>query len=368
MHPLVLRFGSAPIPFHTAFGHASATRDRAENVLACARDAEGRVGLGEGCPRAYVTGENAATARAFLERNCESLGRVDGLEALQAWITSHAEEIDANPSAFCAVELALLDLFARQRRQSVEGLLGIEPLKRPLVTSAVYGTGGGLRFLGQMFLYRRNGMRDAKLKLGGRARRDACRAALLSIGGRVRVDANNLWKDIDRAVEGLAALAPHAWAVEEPLQPRDWLGMSEVRARTGLDLILDESFTRRQDLDALPPGSHVVPNVRVSKLGGLLRSLASARHALSQGRRIIVGAQVGETSILARAGIAVAAAVGAGLAGYEGAYGVRLLKWDVAAPEIVFGARGEVDLERAAVGTEGLGLRPGAAFPAELLR
>jgi L-alanine-DL-glutamate epimerase-like enolase superfamily enzyme len=211
-------------------------------------------------------------------------------------------------------------------------------------------------------------MRDAKLKLAGCARRDARRAALLSLGGRVRVDANNLWKEVDRAVEGLAGLARYSWAVEEPLAPRDWPGLSEVRARTGLDFIPDESFTRLEDLDALPPGPHFVPNLRISKLGGLLRSLACARRALSQGRRIVVGAQVGETSILARAGIALAAAVGASLVGYEGSYGVRLLERDVAAPAIAFGPRGEVDLARAGVGAEGLGLRPADAFPSELLR
>ncbi len=365
MRASLLRFGSAPIPFRSAFGHASATRHAADNILVYARDTHGRFGLGEGCPRPYVTGETQETARTFLARMREPLTRVDGLEALMQWISEHTGEIDANPSAFCAAELALLDLFARQRGESVEEMLGIEPLSRPLRTSAVYGTGSWPRFAVQACLFRWNGMRDAKLKLVGRGPADARRAALLSLGGRVRLDANNLWKDADRAVEGLTPVAPHAWAVEEPVRPRDWRGMAEVAWRLGLDIIADESFTRVSDLDDLPTGSNFIPNFRVSKLGGLLRSLASARHALSRGRRIVVGAQVGETSILARAGIVLAAFVGTNLVGYEGAYGVRLLEWDVTTPTIGFGSDGEVDLASAALGREGLGLQPTAGFPAE---
>ena len=72
----------------------------------------------------------------------------------------------------------------------------------------------------------------------------------------------------------------------------------------------------------------------------------------------MVGAQVGETSILARAGLALAAAAGGRLVGYEGAYGTRLLTQDAAAPSIGFGRGGVVDPTRLALGREGLGLRP----------
>jgi L-alanine-DL-glutamate epimerase-like enolase superfamily enzyme len=208
-------------------------------------------------------------------------------------------------------------------------------------------------------------MRDAKLKLTGRGSADARRAAILALGGRVRLDANNLWKDVDCAVKELAPIARHAWAVEEPVQPRAWRGMAEIAARTGLDIIVDEGFTQRRDLDAMPADPKFIPNFRVSKLGGLLRSLDAARHAVAGGRRIIVGSQVGETSILARAGIALAAFVGASLLAYEGAYGVRLLEWDVTTPTLGFGGGGRVEVATARSGRTGLGLQPSAGFPLE---
>ena len=63
-----ITIATAPIPFRSAFRHASATRRVAENVIVRIEDDDGLVGLGEGCPRAYVTGETAATALEFLHR------------------------------------------------------------------------------------------------------------------------------------------------------------------------------------------------------------------------------------------------------------------------------------------------------------
>ena len=79
-----------------------------------------------------------------------------------------------------------------------------------------------------------------------------------------------------------------------------------------MTVILDESATRMEDLASLQSGATYVLNARVSKQGGLLRTLAIIRAARARGMKIIVGAQVGETSILARAGIVAARAAGVG--------------------------------------------------------
>ena len=47
--------------------------------------------------------------------------------------------MDASPSAWCAIECALLDLFARERGESVEALLGLPSPGGPHVYSAVLG-------------------------------------------------------------------------------------------------------------------------------------------------------------------------------------------------------------------------------------
>ena len=354
-----IAFHSLAIPFRTAFDHAGAARSCAENVIVVATDAAGHVGLGEGCPRRYVTGESAESALIALRGwHDEILATVDSDAALDRWVLANEAAIDASPSAFCALELALLDLFARQRDCSLEGLLGLQPGRRAIAATAVYGMGGWPKFLVQLAKFAANGMTDAKLKIGGDVRRDAGRAAILASIGRARLDANNAWPDGTRAIAGLRAAAGHAWAVEEPVAPRDWAGMKQVALATGLAIILDESFVRLEDIRNLPEGADWILNLRVSKLGGLKRSLQALREAARRDLRVIVGGQVGETSILARAGLIVAGEAGALLCGYEGAYGTRLLQWDVVTPSLRFGRGGRISPAAAGLGSVGAGLRP----------
>ena len=347
-----LRYGSAPIPFRVAFGHASATRDRAENVLVEVRDANGLFGLGEGCPRSYVTGEDVPGALAFLTTHRDAFLEIECLQDLKVWISANATAIDKNPSAFCAVELALLDLFARQAGQDLETFLGIKRANNPIRVSAVYGSGNAIAFRLQAALFGLYGMRDSKLKITGDASRDLARAVYLKHRGGVRLDANNLWPDPETASSCLSAFARHAWAIEEPIQPRNWSGLSLIARETGLAIILDESLLTLADLDAAPKDVDLVPNLRVSKHGGLLRSLELLAHVHGP---VIVGAQVGETSILARAGLALAHAARARLRGFEGAYAPLLLSRDVVTPSLGFGHSGRVRAEKF-IGMPGSGL------------
>ena len=114
-----------------------------------------------------------------------------------------------------------------------------------------------------------------------------------------------------------------------------------VSEHTGSTIILDESLLRAEQL--VPLGEdpqHWIVNVRVSKMGGLVRSLAVIEAARRSGISIIVGAQVGETSVLTRAGLVVARAAGTDLLAQEGAFGTHLLERDVATPPLMFGPAG----------------------------
>lgn len=359
MRPIRLRVASLPVPFRAAFAHASASRDRAENILVQAEDSGGRCGHGEGCPRAYVTGETVATAAAFLERHREALSAVTGVEDLRAWLARESGDIDGNPSAACAAELALLDLFARQRAESLEALLGLPSSSSPVAVTAVYGLSPAAIFEWRRLRYRAHGMSDAKLKLAGGSA-DVRRAARLAGSGAVRLDANNLWADLDHALAALHRLTPFAWAVEEPLvRTRSWSDLRAIAAATGLCIILDESLTRRDDLEAVAGDRRFVLNLRVSKQGGLLRTLALLEAAQAHGHAVIIGAQVGETSLLARAGLIAAAAAGPDLVGAEIGYGRRLLRYDLASPSLTFGRDGQVGPAPAGPGS---GLSPNPAL------
>ncbi len=81
------------------------------------------------------------------------------------------------------------------------------------------------------------------------------------------------------------------------------------------------------------------------------------QRAAGLGLGVIVGAQVGETSILTRAGLTVMHAARPNLVASEGAFGTHLLKRDLTSESLMFGDDGAIIAERESVGAApGLGL------------
>lgn len=333
------------IPFRVEFRHASAARSQTQGIWVEARSDGGHVGCGESCPREYVTNEDTASAVAFFNRHRIELGeRITGLSELRTWMAEHQEAIDANPAAWCAIELALLDLMARYTDQSTEALLGLAEIDGEFRYTAVLGDAGSEIFRAQLTKYYELGFRDFKVKLSGDLTRDREKMLAIRSAGspvRVRVDANNHWSVPEEAVNHLAALESELFAVEEPLQPGCFKDLAGVAEALGTRIILDESFTHVGQVPLfVDVGSQWIVNVRVSKLGGILRSLEVIDQLRPTGIQIIIGAQVGETSLLTRAALLIANCSRDILVAQEGAFGTRLLERDVCTPALMFGAGG----------------------------
>ena len=350
-----------PVPFKTVFRHARGSRRRAENLIVAAYSTAGAVGYGEGCPRRYVTGETVASCLAFVREQADDLAaKVTNAASLRAWVRTYRCAIDRNPAAFCAVELAILDLIGKTEMCSLEAVAAVRPLAAEFHYSAVLGDAPSWLFRTQFRRYWRRGLRDFKVKLSDDADRDQRKlAAFANAHGhiRLRLDANNLWDDVRPCVRHITGLQADVFAIEEPLQVGDLAGFRAVGHACDAQVILDESLLRLEQLDSIDDPERWIVNLRVSKMGGVLRTLEVAAKAQQRGVGVIVGCQVGETSILARAGIAVMNAVGADLVAAEGAFGTFLLRRDLAAPSLMFGAggvleAGELQLDSA----HGLGL------------
>jgi L-Ala-D/L-Glu epimerase len=355
-----IRAFSLSIPFKLAFRHASAERSQTQALWVEASERGGGVGFGEGCPRAYVTAETVDGAREFVSTHRgEWLAAIRDIGTLVDWVCSHEAQINANPSAWTAVELALLDLMGKVEQKPVESLLGLPALAGEFLYTAVLGDSSPRLFEAQLNHYLQAGFQTFKIKLSGdRARDRAKGAALASAGLRsasVRADANNLWSDVETAIRDLEALDFPFWAIEEPLPVEDFEGMHRVAEALDAKIVLDESFARRDQFDHLADASdRWIVNLRVSKMGGLLRSVDLVREARTRHLPVIVGAHVGETSVLTRAALTVAANARDILLAQEGAFGSHLLESDVADPALIFGRQGILNAD-----TLGIGRAPG---------
>lgn len=361
MHSLSLGACALVIPFTQGFTHAAATRVATQTLWVEASDADGHCGYGEACPRVYVTGESLDDAIDFVRQHGDAwCDAIDDVATLRAWVAGHAAEIDAHPAAWCAVELALLDLFGRRRGVTLEALLDLPPITGSYRYTAVLGDACEATFTQQLKRYVAAGFDTFKIKLCGVIERDRAKVRALQAAGiapsRVRADANNLWRSALEAIFYLRMLGYSFAALEEPVSVGAVHEMAAIGRALGCAIVLDESLTRLEHLDTLPDGAQFIANLRVSKMGGLLRTLEIARAAAARGLPIIVGAHVGETSVLTRVALAVVQACREQVIAQEGAFGRHLLAHDVVLRSLGFGAGGVLDAGAVPAGA-GFGLR-----------
>jgi len=204
------------------------------------------------------------------------------------------------------------------------------------------------------------GFRSFKIKLTGDLALDQARMATLQRLciprgiGPPRLDANNLWPDPDIALRYLDALPWRPAAIEEPLRSSNPKALSQIARR--YPVVLDESLCTLADLERhLSHGGDWIPNLRVSKLGGLLASIEVARACEAASVPFIVGGHVGETSLMTRAALTVARSA-KGCIAQEGGFGLLLLTWEPVTPAVMFGHGGRLEVARH--GADGFGMVP----------
>ena len=340
-----LSIESLEIPFKTIFQHSSAERDTSETILVTAETESGVKGVGEGCPRQYVTGETLNSAHDFFNKYISDFYEIGCIGDIKAWAASNEKLIDQNPAAFCSVELSLLYAMATERNQSLEALLSIEELSGEFRYTGVLGFSNSEKFRKQLGQYLGFGFEDFKVKVFGKPEIDHKNISSLKKCGengiRVRFDANNLWNGPDKAITYLTEMDYPMFALEEPLAARSYDSLRKVRLVLGTPIVLDESFSKMGDFDSIEEDAkNWIINLRVSKMGGIVRSLAIAERARELGIKLIIGAQVGETSLLTRAALAIANNHRDQVMAQEGAFGTHLLKWDICDPPIMFSRGG----------------------------
>lgn len=347
------------VPLNLTFRHAGASRSEGKSVWVKA-ERNGVKGFGEGCPRDYVAGDDLESSIRWIQKKFSNGGaRFDTFDDVRNWTEKNSAIIDSYPSAWCAVELALLDLLAREENRTVETLLGIDGRLRQGRYTAILGDDKEWKFTIFVDRYLVLGFTDFKIKLHGDLQVDLAKLAILKELGcqhgvtdlRVRLDANNLWSGrSEDAITHLAALhetTENLFAVEEPVGPRDVAGVSRVSLALGLPVILDESLCTSGDLALFAnlPGEFIA-NIKLSKTGGLIRALGLIEALKKKGWPIIMGCHVGETSILTRAALTSAHAAGKTLIAQEGAFGDYLVAREPVSPSLKFGRQGLLDLSR----------------------
>lgn len=363
MTPVAATIYALHIPFTEAFQHSIKERTFCDSVVIRVRDEAGTEGFGEGVPRPYVTGETADMvvehlARdlwpAIVERELPALQDEADLAALDAFIPQQElPGVLSDNASRAALELALFDCVLHRQRMSATQIL--RPHRQRVTYSGVITAGSldkALQHARQMKLV---GLKHIKVKVGMEDDVARLRAIRETLGPQVslRIDANGAWT-LDQAVTILNELAScDIAAVEQPLPRGPVADLVHLKRRTSVPLMVDESLVTLADAEELISHQAVdYFNIRVSKCGGLSRSLAIAQRAARASIRLQVGSQVGETAILSAAGRHLAAALEE-VDFVEGSYGSLLLTEDISAAGVRFGHRGAAPI----LTSSGLGIR-----------
>jgi L-Ala-D/L-Glu epimerase len=368
-----LQLFAVDLPFKVAFRHAAAARTTSESLFLRVGLDSGAEGWGESLPRGYVSGERREGAfdllrdsilPALLGQTFQSLSEVgsflekcDG-QAPTEWVRPEIPQT----SAWCSVDLALLDAFGRAFGESVS--LGDQPSAanalRGYRYSGVVSAGRGWPYAVSLLKMRAFRFPHVKLKVEHDGALRAARTARRLLGRRVdlRVDANMAW-DVEQALEAIGELRTVGiQSFEQPIAADDLAGLARLVAESSAGVVADEGLTNRESLQTLI--SHQActgANVRISKCGGLVGAYARSREALDAGLLLQVGCQVGESSLLSAAHLTLLQALAPltpGVRYAEGCFGRHLLREDPASPLVQFGYGGRPPRRPAGAG---LGVR-----------
>jgi muconate cycloisomerase len=149
--------------------------------------------------------------------------------------------------------------------------------------------------------------RMVKVKVGADGINDeAClRRVRLVVGTGVdlRLDANEAWKCEEVAGKIADLIRYQPTSLEQPVPHDQVAGLTQVRSEISVPIMLDESLCCLEDARrAIAGGWCDLFNIRLSKCGGLVRSIRLAALARDSGLGYQLGCQVGETGILSAAG------------------------------------------------------------------
>ena len=347
------------IPFIEGFSHSTKSRTFSDAIVVKVRSAEGIAGYGEGLPRPYVTGESRDTVLQNLQESLWPAIRQKEIPAFEedrslAALVRLSETIPPalveggviHNAARAAMELAVIDCGLRTANIGLADVL--PPKRHTVVYSGVISTSsveGATKRARQMKVL---GLDSIKVKVGTQddlKRLEAIRH-VVGPGVSLRVDANGAWT-VDEAITKLQMMESiDIAAVEQPIPPGNVADLAKVRKNSSIPIMVDESLVTEADAGQLIAARACdFFNIRVSKCGGLVPTLAIAEQAHPGRIKIQVGSQVGETAILSAVGRHLAASLPE-VSFVEGSFGTLLLSQDVSYENISFGYGGEAPILR----------------------
>jgi L-alanine-DL-glutamate epimerase-like enolase superfamily enzyme len=251
---------------------------------------QGRIGLGEATVNDFygATLDAMQSALASVQADIDRLNPMPP-EALWAQLNP---VLQGCRFAQCALDCAAWDLWGQLQDKPVYQCLGLE---RPSSPKSCYTIGIDSPDVMVRKLNDMPGWPVYKIKVGTPNDLQVLRLLRKQTQVPFRVDANCGWH-VDQVLDLARQLVDlNVELIEQPL-PRDQIDrMPELKQKSPVVLMADESCELESDVDRCADGFHAI-NIKLVKCGGLTPSVRMARRARQLGLKVMVGCMT-ESSI-----------------------------------------------------------------------
>lgn len=264
-------------------------------VLVVEIEHDGLIGRGEAAPIARY-GQDAVSAARAAEKMVAQIGNPRAFDSEAARVA-----IAGEPAAEAAIDMALRDLAGKRLGVPVYELMGIDSSSMPVTSFTI---GMDTPEIVEQKVREAEGFAVLKVKMGSKDD-DRVLETVRSVTGRpVRVDANEGWT-LDDALARLEWLQEMGVEfVEQPLPADQIAEMVELKKKSPLPLIADESVGRAEDIPRLAEAFDGI-NIKLMKCGGLGEALRMIHVARAHGMKIMLGCMV-ESSLAVTAAAHIA--------------------------------------------------------------
>ncbi len=297
-----IRWAHYRIPFRAPYETARGSATHREGYIVALRTDDDVEGYGEATLDPSLPLEETQRLRPHIDALAAHLLRTD-LADIDAFLEPHALGDDAERSAHCAIETALLDAGARSTGHPLAELLAehfhietsgtLPELPGAVPVNATIAARSTEAAAAEALAAVASGFGTVKLKVGmeSTVAAEVARVATVRqvIGSevRLRLDANGAW-DEARAIETIHALAAHdIELIEQPVPANDLDALGRVRDAVLTTVAADEAlFDYASAERALQYADLLV--LKPMRLGGLSVSRYIAQAALMTQRDVIV--------------------------------------------------------------------------------
>lgn len=293
-----IKYSIAEIPFEKELKHSRKVFNKTESIILRVR-IDGVDGFGEGCPRAYVTGntiEQASKIVSCLRSKLISLNFSEPKELVE-----DVKTLTKDNSVRAAFDLAITDAYCKLKGLFLHQYLGAQ--RR---SSIQYDAGIPIVSLKETINYAKKfyslGLRRFKLKSDSdinclEEKLEALRQEFSDI--EIKIDANSIWSPKE-AVAIIGRIEKYdILLVEDPIDSKDFEGILKVRRSTDVPLMADEALVSDEDLQRIIQSrTYDWFNLKLSKNGGVHEAKRILETAKNNGIKVQLGSHYGECGIL----------------------------------------------------------------------